>query len=103
MFGESRKSVKAPIRHYQRSIFYCFSIVCNYDLVNITLLDLLIAKSEACRVGNENYLGFMIFEKQSLNKRSKYFSLQARDLVLLTPVVLNYHRYFVFEAFLDIW
>ena len=28
--------------------------------------------------------------------RSKFFSLQAHDLVLLTPVVLNYHRYFVF-------
>ena len=29
--------------------------------------------------------------------------LQAHDLVLLTPVVLNYYRYFVFVAFLDIW
>ena len=25
------------------------------------------------------------------------------NLVLLTPIVLNYHRYFVFVAFLDIW
>ena len=37
-------------------------------------------------------------------KRSKYFNyLQAHDLVLLTPIVLNYHQYFVFVAFLDIW
>ena len=28
--------------------------------------------------------------------------IQAHDLVLLTPIVLNYHRYFVFVAFLDI-
>ena len=26
-----------------------------------------------------------------------------RDWTILTPVVLNYHRYFVFVAFLDIW
>ena len=32
-------------------------------------------------------------------KRGKYFSFQAHDLVLLTPIVLNYHRYFVFVAF----
>ena len=32
-----------------------------------------------------------------------YFNLQAHDLVLLSPIVLNYHRYFVFVAFLDIW
>ena len=36
-------------------------------------------------------------------KKKKYFNLQAHDLVLLTPIVLNYHRYFVFVAFLDIW
>ena len=35
--------------------------------------------------------------------RSKYFRLEAHDLVLLTPIVLNYHRYFIFVAFLDIW
>ena len=35
--------------------------------------------------------------------RRKYFSLQAHDLVLLTPIVLNYHRHFVCVAFLDIW
>ena len=29
-------------------------------------------------------------------------NLQAHDLVLLIPIVLNYHRYFVFGAFLDI-
>ena len=34
---------------------------------------------------------------------STFISLQASDLVLLTPIVLNYHRYFVFVAFLDIW
>ena len=33
---------------------------------------------------------------------SKYFNLKAHDLVLLTPIVLNYHRYSVFVAFLDI-
>ena len=31
--------------------------------------------------------------------RSKFFSLQAQDLVLLTPIVLNSRRYFVFVAF----
>ena len=36
-------------------------------------------------------------------KKKKYFNLQAHDLVLLTPIVLNYHRYFGFVAFLDIW
>ncbi len=35
--------------------------------------------------------------------KSKYFSLQAHDIALLTPIVLNYHRYFVFVAVLDIW
>ena len=35
--------------------------------------------------------------------RSMYFSLQAHDIVLFTSTVLNYHRYFVFVAFLDIW
>ena len=35
-------------------------------------------------------------------KKKKYFNLQAHDLVLLTPIVLNYHRYFGFVAFLDI-
>ena len=35
-------------------------------------------------------------------QKSKYFSLQAHDLVLLTAIVLNYHRYFVFVAVLDI-
>ena len=39
---------------------------------------------------------------ESLVKK-QYFNLQAHDLVLLTPIVLNYHRYFVFVAFLDIW
>ena len=28
---------------------------------------------------------------------------KAHDLVLLTPIVLNYHQYFDFVAFLDIW
>ena len=32
----------------------------------------------------------------------KYFSLQAHNLVLLTPIVLNYHQYFIFVAFIDI-
>ena len=36
-------------------------------------------------------------------QRSKYFNLQAHDLVLLTATVLNYRRCFVFVAFLDIW
>ena len=38
-----------------------------------------------------------------IHESLRYLSLQAHDLVLLTPIVLNYHRYFVFVAFLDIW
>ena len=40
---------------------------------------------------------------ESLAKKQVNSSLQAHDLVLLTPIVLNYRRYFVFVAFLDIW
>ena len=35
-------------------------------------------------------------------KEASTLVLQAHDLVLLTPVVLNYHQYFIFVAFLDI-
>ena len=44
-------------------------------------------------------------KKKVLESRVKkqVLYLQAHDLVLLTPVVLNYYRYFVFVAFLDIW
>ena len=38
---------------------------------------------------------------ESLIKKQVLF-LQAHDLVLLTPIVLNYHRYFVFVALLDV-
>ena len=36
------------------------------------------------------------------SKKKKIPDLQAHYLVLLTPIVLNYHGYFVFVAFLDI-
>ena len=35
-------------------------------------------------------------------KEASTFSSQAQDVVLLTPIVLNLHWCFVFEAFLDI-
>ena len=36
---------------------------------------------------------------QNHSQRSKYFNLQAHDLVLLTPIVLNYHRCFLWSLF----
>ena len=40
---------------------------------------------------------------ESLVKKQVNLNWQAHDLVLLTPIVLNYHRYFIFVAFLDNW
>ena len=50
-----------------------------------------------------HFFGKVKKKMQNHFKKSKYFSLQAHDLVLLTPIGLNYYRYFVFVAFLDIW
>ena len=40
---------------------------------------------------------------KSLVKKQVNLNWQAHDLVSLTPIVLNYHPYFIFVAFLDNW